>query len=114
MLNIAGLSTHRFKGKTKLLSEVAQNDNAIIISLTESHLTEDIREAEIHIPKYNHFRTDRSNHRKKGGVVTYVLNNFITEVLFSESNSYTEAHVLYIRQIETIFINIVQTASLSH
>ena len=105
MLNIAGLSTHRFKGKTKLLSEVAQNDNAIIISLTESHLTEDIREAEIHIPKYTHFRTDRSNHRKKGGVVTYVLNNFITEVLFSESNSYTEAHVLYIRQIETIFIN---------
>ena len=105
-LNIAGLSTHRFRGKTKLLTEIAQSDNAVIISLTESHLTENIREAEINIPHYTHFRTDRCNQRKKGGVVTYVMSHFETEVLFSESNSYTEAQILYIRQLEIIYVNL--------
>lgn len=105
-LNIAGLITRGFRGKPKLLAEIAHNDNAVIISLTESHLTENIREAEINIPHYTYFRTDRSNQRKKGGVVTYVMSNQDTEVLLSESNSYVEAQIIYIRQIEIVYVNI--------
>ena len=38
---------------------MAQTENAVIISLTETHLTEDIREAEIEIPNFVPYRTDR-------------------------------------------------------
>lgn len=74
-LNVAGLLPYKFRGKVKLLAEMAQVDNALILSLTESHLTENIREAEMYIENYTSFRTDRSGQRKKGGIVTYVNNH---------------------------------------
>lgn len=66
VLNIEGLLPYKFKGKVKLLAEMAQVENALILSLTESHLTQNIREAEINITNYTSFRTDRSGSRKKG------------------------------------------------
>ncbi|KAK4314102.1 hypothetical protein Pmani_014591 [Petrolisthes manimaculis] len=74
--NIAGLMPYKMKGKTKLLEEIAKSENAIIISLTESHLNDEIRDAEVNIPKYMTFRTDRMKHHKKGGVITYVAEHF--------------------------------------
>ena len=87
---------------------MAQAENAFIIALTESHLTEDIREAEIEIPNFVPYRTDRPKQKKKGGVITYVDRYLAakTEVLFTESNLYTETHVLYIKDINWIYINI--------
>lgn len=35
-----------------------------------------------------------------------MMSQFETEVLFSESNSYTEAQIFYIRQLEIICINL--------
>ena len=89
-----------------MLSEMASTENVMILSITESHLTENIREAEITMKSFTHFRTDRSNQRKKGGVITYVKNHLAAEVIYSESNSFTEAHILYIRTINMIYINI--------
>ncbi len=87
---------------------MAQTENAFIISLTETHLTEEIREAEISIPNFVPYRTDRPKEKKKGGVITYVDSHFAarTKVLHSESNLYTESQVLYIKDIDWVYINI--------
>lgn len=87
---------------------MAQTEKAVIISLTETHLKEDINDAEVQIPNYQLFRTDRQADRKKGGVATYV-SNFLaaqTDILFSESNSYVELQMLYIRYLNMVYINI--------
>ncbi|KAG0702385.1 hypothetical protein GWK47_002865 [Chionoecetes opilio] len=87
---------------------MAQTENACIISLTETHLTEEIREAEIKIPNFVPYRTDRPKQKKKGGVITYVDDHFAarTQVLHSESNLYTESLVLYIKDLDWVYINI--------
>lgn len=79
-----------------------------MLALTESHLTDDISEAEIKIENYTPFRTDRASPRKKGGVITYLHNHVasLSKVLLTISNSYTEAQVLYIQDVETALINI--------
>ena len=107
VLNIEGILPSTFKAKLQLLSELAQEEKALIISLTESHLSENIKEAEIKIQNYTPFRTDRYQ-RKKGGVVSYIHDSIAapTEILLSESNSYTEAQVLYIKDVNLILINI--------
>ena len=91
-----------------MLSVLAQKERALIITLTESHLSDNIKEAEIKIQNYVPLRTDRSDQRKKGGVITYLHNELAvsTDMLFSESNSYTEAQILQIQDVNMIFINI--------
>ena len=108
MLNIEGILPYKFKAKIQLLSELAQKERALIIALTESHLSDNIKEAEIKIQNYVPFRTDRSDQRKNGGVITYIHNELAvsTDMLFSESNSYTEAQILHIQDVNMIFINI--------
>ncbi len=108
VLNIEGLTPYRYKRKVKFLSETAQEEKALILALTESHLNDDIRDAEIMIDNYTIFRTDRSNHRKKGGVISYIHNQVAsnTQVLLSESNAYTEAQVLCMQNIDTVVVNI--------
>lgn len=43
--------------------------------------------------------------KKKGGVITYIKNFLAAEVLYSESNSYTEAHIIYLPLMDMIYIN---------
>ena len=107
VLNVEGLLPYKFKEKIKLLSELIKEEKALILALTETHLSENIREAEIAIENYTSFRTDRADQRKKGGVITYIQNHqaALTEVLYSESNSYTETQMLFIKDIDVIFIN---------
>lgn len=106
--NIEGLIPFRHRKKVKLLSEIAQEKSALILALTESHLTENIHDAEINMENYTLFRTDRTSNRKKGGVITYIHNHVaaLSEILISTSNSYTEAHAIFIKGIDTILINI--------
>ena len=54
-----------------MLAELAEENNAGIVVLTESHLKEDIRDAEIKIDELEIFRTDREAY-KNGGVIIYV------------------------------------------
>lgn len=109
-MNIAGLLPDKLRGKVKLLEEMVQIENTLLLSLTESHLTQNVKGAEVYIENYAIFRTDRSDNimRKKGGIITYVKYPHATrtKVLLSESNSYTEAQVLSIVPINMIFITI--------
>ena len=63
--NITRLIPYKFKGKVKLLSEIANTENPLIISLSETHIIEMINDTEILIPNYVPFRTDRLTGRKK-------------------------------------------------
>lgn len=80
------------------------DSHALIASFTESHLNHNIKDAEVHINNYDIIRTDRTN-RKKGGVITYIREELTpeTQVLFSNSNTYTEAQLIYIKKLDLIF-----------
>ena len=47
-----------------------------IICITESHLTEDIKDAEVSIPNFDLYREDRSPKSKSGGSAIYVRKDF--------------------------------------
>ena len=74
MGNIAGLHTQSRGLKVRMLKELAIEQKALIISLTESHLNEGVKEAEINIEGFNIFRKDRTSNIK-GGVITYLKND---------------------------------------
>ena len=63
--NVAGLVTRCDKTKLKILHEEATTENAIVIALTESHLTEYHLDSEINLDGYICYRTDRATGRKK-------------------------------------------------
>ena len=54
-----------------MLGELAEDCNASILMLTESHLTSEVWDAEIHIEGFEVHRTDRIGFRN-GGVIIYV------------------------------------------
>ena len=45
--NIQGLNTKKQKHKVQLISELANNENTLTITLTETHLNEKIPDSEI-------------------------------------------------------------------
>ena len=57
--NIAGIYPRTNPVKVQLLAEKAKVNRSFAIALTESHLKSNILDAEIHIPGYQIFRTDR-------------------------------------------------------
>ena len=75
MGNIAGILLKYKKYKIPVIKDIAIEENALIMSFTESHLNENILDAEISIDNYSLFRGDRSEGVKKGGVLLYVRND---------------------------------------
>ena len=94
-----GLYTSKQKCKTKFLQELAHNDNAWVISITESHLKPYVTDQEIAIENYVPCRTDRANNRKKGGIINYIREDIIpnSSVLVSHSNEYVELQIIYFK-----------------
>jgi hypothetical protein len=94
------------KNKINFLKEEAINCNAFMMCVTESHLNPDIFDAEIKIDGFQIFRADRSNDRKKGGVINYVKDNIACEVLSRGSNGTVEHLVIYMRKLNLVVITI--------
>ena len=69
-MNIQGIYTSNKEGKLGLLKDIAFETNAMVIALTESHLSRDIQDSEIKIEGYETFRSDRLN-GEKGGILVY-------------------------------------------
>ena len=65
--NIQGLNRKKQK-----LHELANNENILTITLTETYLNEKILDSEIQMKNYIGFRADRILGRKNGGVITYI------------------------------------------
>ena len=70
--NIQGLNTKKQKHKIQLISELANNENTLTITLTETHLNEKILDSEVRMKNYIGFRADRTFGRKNAGVLTYI------------------------------------------
>ena len=106
--NIAGLYPRTNQVKVQYLGEKAIENNSVIVALTESHLKSQILDAEIQIPGYQLFRQDRMDRIKRGGVITYVKNEYASglEVLTSGDNGVVEWKCLMVPIIGAVFINI--------
>ena len=70
--------------------------NPLSIVLTETHMNDDILSAEVSIPGYTLFRSDRVG-RTHGGTCMYVRDNLATQVLLCHSNSVCESLVLKVK-----------------
>ena len=111
--NIAGLYPRTNKEKVQFLAEKARANNSSIIALTESHLKSNVLDAEVNIPGYQLFRTDRRDDINKGGVITYIREDFAmgVKVLSQGDNDIVEWTCLHLPKIEVVFINIYRPPS---
>ena len=78
--------------------------DVIIIGLTESYLRPAIKDAEVKIPKYQHYRADRLE-RKQGGVIVYVRDDHAAgcRVMLSGSTGTVEYIVVHLQQSNVLF-----------
>ena len=111
--NIAGLYPQTNKVKVQYLGEVAEESDCIIIALSESHLKSQILDAEISIPGFQLFRADRQDHINKGGVITYVKEEYASglQTLTTGCNEAVEWICLFLPVIEAIVVNIYRPPS---
>jgi exonuclease III len=84
--------------------------NGAIITLTESHLKEDVISSEIKMTGYQILRADRSR-RKGGGVVTYVREDLTVTNVEEFSNDYCEYLACYIPRLKTALITVYRPPS---
>ena len=106
-MNIQGLHSGRDnKRKIKYLSDktLCVDDMKIII-LTETHLNEEVKDAEIKIDNYNIYRADRTN-RERGGVAIYLHNSLQADEtnIKKFSNGICEIIILYIKELNLSII----------
>ena len=61
------------KNRTEVayLCDLATESNAPFIAIQETHLTEDILSAELQVPGYTLYRSDRLGGRSHGGCAVY-------------------------------------------
>ena len=90
-------------------------NDALIISLTESHLNDDILDAEIKIDGFYAIRQDRAS-SPKGGIITYIKDSVSTtaKVVASGSKGHIEYLCIYFRDKNLLFITIYRPPSENH
>ena len=107
--NNQGLNTNKQDHKVQLLiSELANNENTLTITLTETHLNEKILDSDIQMKNYIGFRVDRTLGRKIGGVIIYIkaTEAVDAEQLIAKSNSYVEYQLIHMKKRNIIIINV--------
>ena len=72
-----------------IISDILNIQNSIGIFITESWLNSDISDAEIDIPGYSIYRSDRCN-RSRGGVITYLRSDLRCVLLSTFCNDRVE------------------------
>ena len=73
--NIQGLYPMSDNTKVQRLEEICSYENAVALCMTETHLSENIKDAEIKMKNYTIFRQDRTPGIQRGGVITYIRND---------------------------------------
>ena len=96
--NIRALKPGLRDSKIEYLANLANVNNSDIITLTESHLSEDISDAEVHIDGWASVRCDRHK-RYGGGIITYIKEGYTISNVSSYSDSMTETLCLYINEL---------------
>lgn len=101
LLNIRGLLSLSNRTKIPFLRDLVACNQALCIALMETHQKPDIGNAEIHIPQYVVFWTDRKE-RSHGGVAMYIREDLTSQVLLSHSNSVCDTLIIHIRQLNVV------------
>ena len=110
MGNIAGLHTQSRGLKVRMLKELAFEQKALLIALTESHLNEGVKEAEINIEGFNIYRKDRTSNIK-GGVITYLKNDLAKSAkeLTSGEIGLIEYQCIHIKDPNILLMNVYRS-----
>ena len=74
-MNVQGLYTSKNKSKHKLIGNIIKHSDSLFIAITETHLNENMFNAEVDIDQYEMFRSDRQD-RICGGVALYVKHGY--------------------------------------
>ena len=103
LINIEGLCSKSRQYKVKMTGEIMKNSGTVIAALTETHLNEEILDAEVAICGYQVFRSDRVG-RIRGGVALYVKDEFASDVavLLSGSDGSVEYIVLHLKRAKIV------------
>ena len=98
---------HNQKYKPQALHErIKSSDNFIpYFVIAESHLSEDVFDAEITIPEYNIYRADRIE-RKNGGTAIYVHEKIVIDTKDVYSDSVCESMMLKNNHLNLILISV--------
>ena len=80
-------------------------ENSIGIALTETWLSEDIKDAEITIENFDIFRADRVN-RSRGGAALYLRSDLNCKMVNNFSNSVVETVIVKCKKLDMIFISV--------
>ena len=86
------------------IADIAMECNAPYICVTESHLNPSILDAEISIPGFSVYRSDR-RYRSHGGVVTWLRSDLAVKREHRFSNSVCDTLSLYIPSINLVLVN---------
>ena len=84
---------------------MAKNNNAFLISLTESWLSEGVMDAEIYLNGFSAIRSDRCD-REGGGVITYIKDNFTASHELTMSDSISELLCVFIQELKLAVITV--------
>ena len=78
--------------------------NSIMLAVTETHLKQEICDAEIHMEGFDLYRADRDCSRPKGGVAIYLRNEISAETtkLAGGSNGYVEYLMIHIKKYNLV------------
>ena len=102
-MNIRGLSLKCHRTKVSELSDKMSINNSIGMALTETWLKPEILDAEIHIPGYNIFRSDRIK-RIRGGAALYLKEDLNAKKFYEFSNDAVEFLVVKCQKLDTLFV----------
>jgi hypothetical protein len=80
---------------------MATEDNAMIIALTETWLTDDHEDAEVGISGYTLYRADRTS-RARGGVCIYIREGTSAVPILEYSNGVVKVLALKVRDLEAV------------
>ena len=70
-----------------MIREKAMNENIGIILLTETHISAEHTEAEVHMTGFEHYRSDRDGNARRGGVILYVRDDLASGCSVSGTGS---------------------------
>ena len=113
-MNIQGLFTKAKNNKVAHLRDLAIESNSPFIVLTETWLNEDILDAEITIPKYILYRSDRANRRSHGGSCAYVRSDLSSKLILSHSNGTCESLAIKVNNFESIVVCMYRPPDTKH
>ena len=105
--NIEGLLTRNKKYKVGMLAETMRESNTVVAALCETHLREEILDAEINVEGYRIYRSDRLAGMRKGGVLMYVREDVAADMEVLSSGSTGEAEWLVVWSKQRKMLNLM-------